>query len=76
MHILDMVNVSEIINSLGGNAAVALRLDVGPSTVSEMKRRNAIPVKYWPRIIAMASEKAVDDVTSETLMQMHAETAE
>lgn len=51
-----MRTVSDIIDGLGGNTAVARIIGKGPSTVSEMKRRGAVPVEYWPVLVAAAQD--------------------
>ena len=69
-----MQTVPDIINTLGGNAKVASALGLIPSTVSEMKRRQSIPVKYWPRIVAMSRE-AGKKLTFDKLVRLHSEAA-
>jgi hypothetical protein len=60
-----MKTVSDIFEVFGGNAAVARILGVGASTASEMKRRESIPVEYWPALVAEAKTLGRDDVTLE-----------
>jgi len=67
-----MKTVADIIDALGGNAAVARFLDVPPSTISEIKRRNSLPSKYFRPIITLAVEKNVDWVTADFLADLHA----
>jgi hypothetical protein len=66
-----MKTVTDIISLLGSNAEVASGLDVGQSTVSEFKRRNSIPVKYWPKLIGLAHAKNVQ-ITNDILVEVHA----
>lgn len=66
-----MKQVPHIIDTLGGNAQVARYLQVGPSTVGEMKRRHAIPVKYWPRIKEMAQSLDVHGINNDVLVDAH-----
>lgn len=54
-----MRSVSDIIDALGGNSAMARVLGKGPSTVSEMRRRGRIDVTYWPALIEAASDTAI-----------------
>lgn len=65
-----MKNVADIIHDLGKNVEVADGLDVQPSAVSEFKRRNSIPVKHWPRLIAFAATKGIA-ISAEELMAAH-----
>lgn len=66
-----MVDVSTIINSLGGNAAVARRIGLGASGVSEMKRRGNIPVDYWKPLMDMADELGIGPLTADILHAAH-----
>ncbi|GAB4351419.1 MAG: hypothetical protein Kow0026_08470 [Oricola sp.] len=70
-----MNSVAEIIASLGTNVEVAEGIDVKPSTVSEFKRRNSLPVRYWQKFISFAETKGVA-VTPEQLMAAHTQPAE
>lgn len=51
--------IPEIIERLGGAAALARAIGVGPSTASEMKRRASIPVAHWAGVLEFAKEKGV-----------------
>lgn len=62
-----MTSVSHIIDHLGGATAVARQIDVGPSTVSEWKRSQSIPVRYWKRLVDITNG-AID---ADTLMRVH-----
>ncbi|RFC66481.1 hypothetical protein DYI37_03295 [Fulvimarina endophytica] len=66
-----MQTPSDIINSLGGNAAIARKLGISPSGVSEMKRRNSIPVKYWSGLIEIANEGG-HTLSADMLISAHA----
>jgi hypothetical protein len=71
-----MKNVTDIIAALGGNATVAEALHTAdqpviPSVVSEWKRRESIPVKWWPRLIALAAQKSVAGLNADMLMRIH-----
>jgi hypothetical protein len=50
----NMRTVSDIIEALGGSASIARELGLKASAVSEMKRRQSIPVKYWPGLIRLS----------------------
>lgn len=67
-----MKTASDIINVLGGNAKVADFLGVGASTVSEMKRRDSIPVEYFPAIIKAAERAGNKTLTLEKLVRIMA----
>ncbi|WP_428829433.1 carph-isopro domain-containing protein [Aureimonas altamirensis] len=66
-----MNHVSDIIDLLGGNAAVSRELGVKPSTVSEMKRRNSIPPKYWAGLLRVAAQSGRQDITADQLVHIH-----
>lgn len=68
-------SASEIINALGGNSIVARRIGKTPSAVSEMKRRGAIPVRYWSELASLAGERGLQEITVERLAALHAEGA-
>ncbi len=54
-----MNTIPQIFDALGGAAKVARILGVGPSTASEMKRRQSIPLAYWDKLIAGAKREGV-----------------
>lgn len=68
-----MKTVSDIFDVLGGNASVARILRVNPSTASEMKRRESIPVEYWPALVAEAERSGKTEITLERLAIIMAE---
>lgn len=59
----------------GSNVKLASVLSVGPSAVSEMKRRNNIPVEYWPSLVEGARNIGRDDLTMEKMAFLSAEAA-
>ncbi|MBO6858341.1 carph-isopro domain-containing protein [Roseibium sp.] len=66
--------VADVVEVLGGAAHISRELDLkGPSTVSEMKRRNSIPVRLWPSFIDLAKAQGVDGLDSDVLMKVHVE---
>jgi DNA-binding transcriptional regulator YdaS (Cro superfamily) len=71
-HITDLPEVFAI---FGSNVKLADVLNVGPSTVSEMKRRKSIPVEYWPALVSAATEIGENDLTLERLAIISAEAA-
>lgn len=52
-----MKTVGNLFDDLGGSSAVAKGIGVGQSTASEMRRRNSIPVKHWPKLISFAASR-------------------
>jgi len=77
MHVrnADMKTVSDIFDIFGGNASVARILGVGPSTASEMKRRESIPVEYWPDLVAEGRRVGRDDLSLELIATIMAAAA-
>lgn len=64
-----MVTVDSVIDSLGGTKAVALALDVSPSTVSVWRVRG-IPSAHWLKLVRLAGERGKPDVTLEALAEL------
>lgn len=71
-HITDLPSVFAL---FGSNVKLAEALSVGPSTVSEMKRRNSIPVEYWPALVDAARSLGANDLTIERMAIVSAEAA-
>lgn len=67
-----MKTISDVIARLGGNSALAERLGISPSGVSEMKRRKSIPPRYWRSLLALADEISIP-LTAEVLVALHAD---
>lgn len=63
-------DVPELLDALGGNAAVAKIIGKGDSTVSEMRRGRSINVRYWPALIEAAKDLRVRGINAETLMRI------
>ena len=63
--------ISDLFEKLGGNTKVGSAIGKGQTTVSEMKRRRSIPVRYWPKIILAAREKGID-ISEADLLRIHA----
>lgn len=53
---------------------VAFSADVsaGYETVRQWFKRQSIPVRYWPEVIAGAQRRQISGVTCELLMRLHA----
>jgi hypothetical protein len=43
--------ISDIAEKLGGTSAFGRVIGVKQSTASEMRRKNTLPVKYWPQLV-------------------------
>lgn len=69
----ELKTAAQIINALGGNSIVAGRIGRTPSAVSEMKRRGAIPVRYWKEIASLAGESGHSEITVQKLADLHAD---
>lgn len=67
-----MDSVDAIFDELKGPSRVAKLLGVNPSTASEMKRRQSIPVKYWPRLVDACRGMGVMGVNYDVLVFLHA----
>ena len=65
-----MNTVTAIFQQIGGPAKFARALGLKPSAASEMKRRNSIPVPYWPDLIEVMKEQG-KPLTYEQLVQAH-----
>lgn len=65
-----MNTVTDIFDQCGGTSAFARMLGVGTSTAGEMKRRQSIPVEYWPRLVRAAHSQGVE-ITNDILVQVH-----
>ena len=66
-----MKNIAELIDSFGGPTAFGRVIGKGASTASEMKRRGAIPLKYWPSVIKKAARSGIEGVTADMLVKLH-----
>jgi hypothetical protein len=63
-------SVEALISRLGGVSAVAAMLGKGYSTVSEMKRRQSIPIEHWPVLIEQAALHG-QPIDEKTLLAAH-----
>jgi len=55
IHDKPLDEMSDVFGLFDSNIELAGILNVGQSTVSEMKRRKNIPPQYWPRIVEAAA---------------------
>lgn len=62
---------SDAIELLGGNRAVAEGVQRPYTTVASWAARQSIPPSFWPRLVSLASEKGVEQVTYEALAKAH-----
>lgn len=74
-NIPQITDIQSVFPVFGKLADMARVLEVGPSTVSEMRRRNSIPVEYWPRLVEEAERIGRNDLTLEKLVEVTAEQA-
>ncbi|RWC29938.1 MAG: hypothetical protein EOS70_23275 [Mesorhizobium sp.] len=70
-----MRTVQEIFEALGGTGAVAKVIGVKHSAASEMRRRQSIPVKYWPALMERALQERIA-IDSDVLVRVHVAAAE
>lgn len=72
-----MSDVASIIDAFGGATSFSREVKVDPplkvSTVSEMKRRKAIPPKYWEQIVIDAKRCGISGINYATLVRAHAQ---
>lgn len=66
-----MITVEKIFDDLNGPAAFARALKIKPSAASEMKRRESIPVRYWPDLIKVMEANG-KPITYDKLVAAHA----
>jgi len=66
-----MLTIPTIFDALGGPAPVSRMLGVKPSTASEMKRRQVIPVRLWPALVKLCEQRGVKGVTYDRLVELH-----
>ncbi|QUS40596.1 hypothetical protein RPMA_18440 [Tardiphaga alba] len=66
-----MNTIDEVFAAFSGTSAFAAALGLNLSTASEMRRRSSIPVRYWPKLVDAARERAIDGITFDTLVAMH-----
>lgn len=67
-----MDNLEALFTAFGGPSKVGQAVGVSTEHAAAMKRRNSIPVDYWPSLIAAAQERCIAGVTYESLALLHA----
>lgn len=70
-----MLTIHDLFDTLGGPGKVAEMMAVKPSTASEMKRRQSIPLKYWDRLIRSSAKEGFE-ISYETLVSLHSKSRE
>lgn len=65
--------IEDIFRAFGGPAKIGQVIGVSTEHAGAMKRRNSIPVSYWPSLIAAAQERDIEGITAESLLLLHAE---
>lgn len=73
--IAQITDLQSVFAVFGTNVKLASVLRVGPSAISEMKRRNNIPVEYWPSLIEAARDVGCSELTMERMAFISAEAA-
>lgn len=68
-----MQTIAELFEDFGGPSKVGQAIGVSTEHAAAMKRRNSIPVTYWPSLIATAREREIAGITYEALVYLHAE---
>lgn len=63
---------AKVIDDLGGSAALARKLGVGASTVTEMKRRGNFPGSYWHALEVIAHDEGQEWITADYLARVYA----
>jgi len=74
-NIIPITDIESVFPVFGKLADMARVLNVGHSTVSEMRRRKSIPVEYWPTLVEEAERRGRKDLTLEKLVEITAEAA-
>ena len=67
-----MQSFSEIIDSFGGQADFANILGTTQQNVSQMRKRNSIPSRFWPATVRAATERGIEGINYEMLATLAA----
>jgi len=67
-----MKSIPDVIEALGGSAAVSAARELPYTTVASWKARCAIPAREWPGLVKLARERGKHGVTLEKLAELHA----
>lgn len=66
-----MNTVEDVFAKFEKTSAFADALGLKLSAASEMRRRQSIPVRYWPRLVDAARERSVTEITYDQLVLIH-----
>ncbi len=66
-----MQTVAEITAAFGGPAELGRAIGVTTEHAAQMRRRNSVPVRYWPKLIEAAAGRGVGGLTYEALVKVH-----
>lgn len=75
IHDKPLNSMVDVFDLFASNIELAGVLKVGPSTVSEMKRRKSIPPQYWVAISSAVKDKGRSDLTLEKFVELAARRA-
>lgn len=65
-----MNDFAAVVSKLGGASEVAAQLGISADGVRKLMKRNAMPSKHWPKLVALAERKKVSGVRPETLFRI------
>ena len=71
-----METIAAVFDAFDGPAELGRAIGTTTEHAAGMRRRNSIPVTYWPKLIAAARERRISGITYESLTHMHVERAE
>jgi hypothetical protein len=67
-----MRSFTEVIEAFGGVVPFRDAMDLPDVNARQMKQRDSIPSRYWPQVVAAASERGIRGVNYETLAKLSA----
>lgn len=67
-----METLAAVFIAFGGPSKVGQAIGISTEHAAAMKRRNSIPVGYWPLLIEAARERRISGITYESLTHLHA----
>lgn len=69
--VANMETLPDIFDAFDGPAELGRALGITTELAAGMRRRNSIPVRYWPTLIAAARERRISGITYESLTHIH-----
>lgn len=66
-----MRSIPDVIEALGGSAAVSIARQLPYTTVASWKARGTIPAREWPGLVKLARERGTRGVTLQKLAELH-----